>query len=31
MSWFGRPFAHRRLESDLEKELRFHFETQVAE
>jgi predicted permease len=31
MSWFGRLFAHRRLESDMEKELRFHFETQVAE
>jgi predicted permease len=31
MSWFGRLFARRRLESDLEKELRFHLESQVAE
>ena len=31
MSWLGRLFARKRLESDLEKELRFHFETQVAE
>ena len=31
MSWLGRLFARTRLESDLEKELRFHFETQVAE
>jgi predicted permease len=30
MSWFARLFAHKRLETDLEKELRFHFETQVA-
>jgi predicted permease len=31
MSWFGRLFDRKRMESDLEKELRFHFETQVAE
>src|ERR1700677_675389 len=31
MSWLGRLFARKRLEIDLEKELRFHFETQVAE
>ena len=31
MSWLGRLFARKRLESDLEKELRFHFETQVAQ
>jgi predicted permease len=31
MSWLTRLFSRRRLESDLEKELRFHFETQVAE
>src|SRR5580704_10431539 len=31
MSWLGRLFARKRLESDLEKELRFHFESQVAE
>jgi predicted permease len=31
MSWLRRLFARRRLESDLDKELRFHFETQVAE
>jgi len=31
MSWLRRLFARRRLESDLEKEVRFHFETQVAE
>jgi predicted permease len=31
MSWLGRLFARKRLESDLEKELRFHFESQVAQ
>ena len=31
MNWLGRLLARRRLESDLETELRFHFETQVAE
>jgi len=31
MSWLSRLFGRRRLETDLEKELRFHFETQVAE
>ena len=31
MSWLGRLFARNRLESDLDKELRFHFESQVAE
>jgi hypothetical protein len=31
MSWLGRLFARKRLESDLDKELRFHFESQVAD
>jgi len=31
MSWFTRIFVRKRLENDLEKELRFHFDTQVAE
>jgi macrolide transport system ATP-binding/permease protein len=31
MSWLGRIFTRKRLESDLEKELRFHVESQVAE
>lgn len=31
MSWLGRLFARKRLEKDLDKELRFHFESQVAE
>ena len=31
MSWLTRLFARKRLETDLEKELRFHFDTQVAE
>jgi predicted permease len=31
MSWLGRLFERNRLESDLEKELRFHFDSQVAE
>jgi predicted permease len=31
MSWLHRLFARKRLETDMEKELRFHVETQVAE
>jgi predicted permease len=31
MSWLRRLFARKGLESDMEKELRFHLETQVAE
>jgi predicted permease len=31
MSWLGRLFARKRLESDLEKELRFHLESQIAD
>ena len=31
MSWLRRLFARKRLESDLDKELRFHFESQVAD
>jgi predicted permease len=31
MSWLTRIFARKRLEADLEKELRFHLETQVGE
>jgi hypothetical protein len=31
MSWLGRLFSRKRLESDLEKELRYHFEMQVAQ
>jgi macrolide transport system ATP-binding/permease protein len=31
VNWFGRLFARRRLENDLDKELRFHLESQVAE
>jgi predicted permease len=31
MSWLSRLFARRRLENDLDKELRFHFESQVAD
>jgi hypothetical protein len=31
MSWIERLFARKRLESDLDKELRFHFESQVAD
>ena len=31
MSWLGRVFARKRLEMELDKELRFHFETQVAD
>ena len=31
MSWLERLFARKRLETDLDKELRFHFESQVAD
>ena len=31
MSWLTRVFTRKRLENNLEKELRFHFETQVAD
>jgi predicted permease len=31
MSWLLRLFARKRMEIDLDKELRFHFESQVAE
>lgn len=31
MSWLQRLFSRKQLERDLDKELRFHFETQVAE
>ncbi|MFC5864567.1 ADOP family duplicated permease [Acidicapsa dinghuensis] len=31
MSWLRRLFARRRMEIDLDKELRFHFESQVAD
>ncbi|WP_082662117.1 ABC transporter permease [Terracidiphilus gabretensis] len=31
MSWLGRFFAHERLETELDKEVRFHFESQVAD
>src|SRR5258707_15815857 len=31
MSWLQRLFARRRMECDLDKELRFHFESQVAD
>lgn len=31
MSWLARLFARRRLEIDLDKELRFHFEAQVSD
>lgn len=31
MSWLRRIFARKRLEADLDKELRFHFEVQVAD
>lgn len=30
MSWLGRLFARRQFEIELDKELRFHFESQVA-
>lgn len=31
MSWLRRLFARKRMEIDLDKELRFHFESQVAD
>jgi predicted permease len=31
MSWMGRLFARKQLEMELDKELRFHFESQVAD
>ncbi len=31
MSWLGRLFSRERMESELDKELRFHFESQVAD
>ena len=31
MSWLQRLFARKRMELDLDKELRFHFESQVAD
>src|SRR5580698_9372061 len=31
MSWLGRLFAREQMESDLDKELRFHFESQIAD
>lgn len=31
MSWLKRLFSGRRMETDLDKELRFHFESQVAD
>jgi predicted permease len=31
MSWLTRVFARKRLETDLDKELQFHFESQVAD
>ncbi len=31
MGWFRRLFSRERLEADLDKELRFHFESQVAD
>jgi predicted permease len=31
MSWLGRFLARKQMESDLDKELRFHFESQVAD
>ena len=31
MSWLRRLFARKRMDIDLDKELRFHFETQVAD
>jgi macrolide transport system ATP-binding/permease protein len=31
MSWLRRLFTHKRMENDLDKELRFHFESQVAD
>ena len=31
MSWLGRLFTRKRMEAQLDKELRFHFESQVAD
>src|SRR6202041_3044766 len=31
MGWLRRLFSRERLEADLDKELRFHFESQVAD
>jgi len=31
MSWLPRLFSHKRMEIELDKELRFHFESQVAD
>src|SRR5579859_5583387 len=31
MSWLQRLFTRKRMDNDLDKELRFHFETQVAD
>lgn len=31
MSWLGRLFNRKRMEADLDRELRFHFESQVAD
>src|ERR1700691_4908848 len=31
MSWLQRLFAHKRMENDLDRELRFHFESQGAD
>ena len=31
MGWLRRLFSRERLEADLDKELRFHYENQVAE
>lgn len=31
MSWLQRLFARKQLETDLDKELRFHVESQVSE
>ena len=31
MSWLRRLFARERMEAELDKELRFHFESQVAD
>ena len=31
MGWLGRLFARKQMEAELDKELRFHFESQVAD
>lgn len=31
MNWLGRLFARKQMEAELDKELRFHFESQVAD